>query len=325
MQSSPARFHRQFCLSFRSYPIRMMQITDVCRFRSHVIPFLDGRRSEDAPSSLWSCRRSWPSGLLLAWVVGPRRARRRFRRPVNRRPSPAARSAPSPGIAAATPAARPPPPRPTGRQSQPSRISPEAFTITADDPGLQLLAAERRRRHDPRPDGPGRSGRVEPAGPGRDRAGGLSPAAGAGRGRDGHGAAVRRVRTAPADEVTLEPRHEPALGLRRGHRPDPDPAGLQHRRLPRQGRRPERLPPLALRLRPGGRLPGAGPRRAASGGSRGSIPSRACSWPRRPAGSPHGGGPRLAVGSPEYQTLLAWIRGRGARAARQDARGRRRA
>ena len=50
------------------------------------------------------------------------------------------------------------------------------------------------------------------------------------------------------------------------------------------------------------------------------APERACSWPRRPAGSPHGGGPRLKVGSPEYQTLLAWVRD-GAPEARGKAHG----
>ena len=35
----------------------------------------------------------------------------------------------------------------------------------------------------------------------------------------------------------------------------------------------------------------------------------------------HGGGPRLKVGSPEYRTLLAWVRGRCPGKSRQGARG----
>ena len=50
------------------------------------------------------------------------------------------------------------------------------------------------------------------------------------------------------------------VGFRPGHRADPDPSGLQHRRLPRAGGWSERLPPLALRLRSRGGPSGLDPR-----------------------------------------------------------------
>ena len=63
--------------------------------------------------------------------------------------------------------------------------------------------------------------------------------------------------------------------------------------MPWQGRRPEWLSSLALRLRPGGRLSRPSRVTAASAGCRGWFPKRACSSPRRPGTVPHGGGRRL--------------------------------
>ena len=146
--------------------------------------------------------------------------------------------------------------RPAGRAGRPAlRISPETFTITADDPGLQLLAARNEGGLEPRPDVRGRSGRssrqglveLEPGGYLRPIGHGRRHGQGRARRPDGDGARSRSNRRSArswdfAEDIV----------------PDLHPAGLQHGRVPRQGRRPEWLSSLALRLRPGRRLSGPG-------------------------------------------------------------------
>ena len=79
--------------------------------------------------------------------------------------------------------------------------------------------------------------------------------------------------------------------------PDPDPGGLQHGGLPRQGRRPERVPPLALRVRPRRRSPGTHPRGA------------------RPSDRPAGAAASLLLGQGDRARLRTRA-GRGSRPAR---------
>ena len=94
-------------------------------------------------------------------------------------------------------------------------------------------------------------------------------------------------------------------------------ARLQHRRAATAGPRARTASTSRSSATTRRATTGPSPATAASAGSRGSRPTRACSSSRRPAASPHGGGQRLAIGSPEYQTLLAWVRdGAPERAAR---------
>ena len=151
-----------------------------------------------------------------------------------------------------------------------------------------------------------------------------------GRSRRARRRSVRITKIVDATAVVkVEAAAERRLGLRRGRRADPDPVGLQHRRLPRQGRRPERLPPLALRLRPrraitgpstrdGGQrpsdrpagargepVPGQGdrpdPARRRAAVRRSARPNTGRSWPGsrralpRVAGKTHGALVRVAV------------------------------
>ena len=96
---------------------------------------------------------------------------------------------------------------------------------------------------------------AEPAGLVEIEPGGYLRPIGARR-RDGQGRARRSVGHGADHARTAV---DSVVGFRRGHRADLHPAGLQHGGVPRQGRRPERLSSLALRLRPGRRLssPGA--------------------------------------------------------------------
>ncbi len=243
-------------------------------FPQHVCR-LGGRRSEDAPSSLdlaGGPRRGLGAGRGLS---RPRRSGVPPTAPVRRRREPDP-------VSLERSRSRPP-----HRRSLPAkpavRISPEAFTITADDPGLQLLAADEAEPARDRTAEVAVDGRA--GGPGRDRAGGLSPADRAG-GRDGQGrAAGGQRRAAGRGEGHDRAAVGPALGFRRGHRADPDPAGLQHGRLPRPAGGAERLPSLALRLRPGRRLPGRGARRRPAPAVAAGARARASSSSRRPGAS----------------------------------------
>ena len=209
--------------------------------------------------------------------------------------------------------------RPRGRPepAKPAmRISPESFTITADDPGLQLLVTrnERRRVRDLTSQ-VAVDGRA--AGLGRARARGLSPADRARASVTVTGDA-RRPGGDGADHARAAV--EPLLGFCRGHRADLHPARLQHRR--RATARPTARTASISRS-----SATTGPaifRRwratAASGGCRGWCPKRACFSPRRPARFPTAAAADLTVGSPEYQTLLAWVRDGAPEQPRQDAR-----
>ena len=98
-------------------------------------------------------------------------------------------------------------------------------TITADDPGVQLLVSRRDRdgtiRDLTRRLSGGSSRRRPPRSSRR-----LSPAA-SGRARSRSSPRSRARKSAAT--VKIEPRRGPLLGFRRGRRADPDPAGLQHR------------------------------------------------------------------------------------------------
>ena len=201
-----------------------------------------------------------PAGLGLG-LLSCRRLRRRTRR----RPGPGCRQA---GRCTSDPATVPlrrechraaakvaDTVRP-GRRSRPLEISPGSLTITADDPGLQLLAA-RNEAGSTRDLTAEVKWSARAAGSGRDRAGRLSPARRAGE------VTVRAAfegQTA-SRKITLEPRSNRSWDFAQDIVPVLTRLGLQHRQLPRQGRRPERLSSLALRLRPRRRFPGPGARR----------------------------------------------------------------
>ena len=89
---------------------------------------------------------------------------------------------------------------------------------------------------------------------------------------------------------------------------DLDPARLQPGCVPRQGRRPERLSPVAARLRPGMGSSMDHARVSSAGASAPPIPEESLLL-RKPAGlAPHEGGKLFGAGSRAYQVLLDWIR-----------------
>ena len=198
---------------------------------------------------------------------------------------------PRPRLARRTPKARTDPSRRAVALRQPG----DGDASRRATPGCQLIA-ERAGRAGGRRDLTAR-GRWRSSRPGvvAIDAGGLRPAGRAGQGDDpGRPCEASERRSSVAVEGPADAR----LGLRRGHRADPDPRRAATRGLPRQGRRPERLPPLALRLRPGRRLPGDLTREARRpAGRRGSSPERepAPGQGDRPR-SPHAGGLRFAAG-----------------------------
>ena len=198
---------------------------------------------------------------------------------------------------------------------------PSEFTITADDPGVQLLVT--RENSDGTTEDLTGAVRwtVTPPGLAANRAGRISPAPGPRKGGDlgGNPGTRQRRRLARDDRAQAGT----TLGFRRGHRADPDPAGLQHRELPRQGRRPERLPSLALRLRSRRAITSAvvrdvEPAQGLAARSRGEpLPrqgDRPCAARRRPAAR---GRLRRVPDAARLDPR------RGARAAREVARGRR--
>ena len=156
------------------------------------------------------------------------------------------------------PSAAPPVTPPVARVAEPkaapaapappqARITPAAATLFAGDPGLQLIAdlpGGRGGRRDVSST-VGLAGRAR--GDRQRRRGGLRPAASP---RDGP--AHDRGRGVLRRDYRGR-RLPKGLVIRPGYRADPDPRGMQHGRMPRPGRRAERLPPLALRIRPRGR------------------------------------------------------------------------
>ena len=179
-----------------------------------------------------------------------------------------------------------PPRRPHRPQKPPIEITPGSSTITADDPGLQLLAA-RKEAGSIRDLTAEVKWSVEPPDLADIEQGGYL------RPRSSGEAVVKAAfegQTASA-RIKLDPRSEPLMGFRPRHRADLDPAGLQHGRLSRQGGRAEWFSSLALRLRLRTAIFWPWPATPASAGSRNSLPKRACFWPRPPDGSPMAAAP----------------------------------
>ena len=141
------------------------------------------------------------------------------------------------------------------RKPRCSAIIPEDATITADDPGVQLLL--RRQSADGTVSDLTRQAawQVESAWFRHDRGGRLSPAARRRQGR-GQGRDRRRASHGPDPGGAA---CEPSLGFCRRRGSHPDPPGLQYGKLPRQGRRSERLSSFAGRLRSRWRLSKPGP------------------------------------------------------------------
>ena len=247
----------------------------------------------------------WSRAVMAATSRRTRAARPRFGGADNR-------PAPQP---AATPPSLPVKPAVT--------ISPEAFTITADDPGLQLLAADEAEL-DPRPDGRGRvDGRA--GGLAAIEPGGYLRPLSAGR-RDGQGRAARGPATSPPPRRrSRSSRGRPGPGIsartscpiltRLGCN-----TGACHGRLDGQN---------GFHLSLFGYDPAGDIQALARDGGQRRLsrlaPEESLFLVKATGRVPHGGGRRTAIGSPEYQTLLAWVRDGRPRTSRQDARGRWRA
>ncbi len=185
------------------------------------------------------------------------------------------------------------------------RISPEAFTITGDDPGLQLLAtdeadAARDRTAEVR-------WTAEPAGLAAIEAGGylrpISPGVVTVR------AALDGAKEAPAAEakVTIEPRSDRPWDFGEDIVPILTRLGCNtgacHGRL--EGQNGFHL--SLFGYDPAGDYPAvardAGQRRLSR-----LAPDQSLFLLKATGRVPHVGGPRVAIGSPEHQVLLAWIR-----------------
>ena len=83
--------------------------------------------------------------------------------------------------------------------------------------------------------------------------------------------------------------------------------GCNSRRLPRQVGRPERLPPVAARLRARARLSDRSSRKPAAAACSPPPRTAACCCSRRPAASPTAAARRMEVGSDEYKLVRRWI------------------
>ena len=207
--------------------------------------------------------------------------------------------------------------RPAGPAKPAPRISPESFTITADDPGLQLLVARNSGGSDPRPDS---SGRVDGRARGPWSSSSRAVICGRwARGRHGHGrAGWPDGRGADHDRAAIDS----IVGFRRGHRAHLHPA----RDAIRGAATARPTVRTAFISRSSATTGRAIFRRwratAARGGCRGWFPTESLFLAKATGTVPHGGGRRLlTAGSPEYQTLLAWVRD-GARERRGKPHGR---
>ncbi len=187
------------------------------------------------------------------------------------------------------------------------RISPEVFTITADDPGLQLLAAD---ETDSARD---RTGEVrwtaEPAGLAAIEAGGylrpLSPGVVTVRAALAKGQADG----SPISEakVTIEPRSSRPWDFGEDIVPILTRLGCNtgacHGRL--EGQNGFHL--SLFGYDPAGDYP-AVVRDASQRRLSRMAPDQSLFLLKATGQVPHVGGPRTAIGSPEHQTLLAWVR-----------------
>ena len=182
-------------------------------------------------------------------------------------------------------------------------ISPEAATITADDPGVQLLL--RRQSADGTvKDLTGLAAwRVDPPGFGAIEAGGYLRPLAAGK------VSVKAVFEGQevAALINVEPRENRSWDFASDVVPILTPPGLQHRKLPWKSGRSERLSSFPFRIRSRRRLPEPGP---------GGRPAQGCAarsgtkpLPDQGNGrTPHGGGHRVAAAGAEYRLLLDWIK-----------------
>jgi hypothetical protein len=185
------------------------------------------------------------------------------------------------------------------------RISPEAFTITADDPGLQLLAAD---DAEPTRD---RTAQVtwtaEPSGLAAIEPGGyLRPV---GPGVVTIKAALPGASDAPPAEakVTIAPRTSRAWDFGEDIVPILTRMGCNtgscHGRLEGQN---------GFHLSLFGYDPAGDYQAVARDGGQRRLsrmaPEESLFLVKASGRAPHGGGRRLAIGSPEYQVLLAWVR-----------------
>ena len=142
------------------------------------------------------------------------------------------------------------------------RVEPSSFTIAAEAPGVQLLATGTDDGGAARDLTARAIWRIEPAGIATiDPSGYVLPLK-AGKATIIASEGVGEARAT----VVVAPREQAVLGFRGRRRPDPLEAWLQRRGLPREDRRPERVPPLAVRLRSRGRLQGDRPRRRSAAG-----------------------------------------------------------
>ena len=185
------------------------------------------------------------------------------------------------------------------------RISPEAFTITADDPGLQLLAAD---DLEPARDRTAQvAWTVEPAGLAAIEPGGYLRPMGAGVVTVK--AALAGASDAPPAEakVTIGPRSSRPWDFGEDIVPILTRMGCNtgscHGRLEGQN---------GFHLSLFGYDPAGDYQAVARDGGQRRLsrlsPEESLFLVKASGRAPHVGGKRLAIGSPEYQTLLAWVR-----------------